>query len=98
MMRLSEYEIEAIKTSFKEHFKSGEVYLFGSRLDDTQKGGDIDIYIKTDQSNKVRKKVDFLVSLKEKIGNQKIDVVLSYDLTSSIEQIALNSGKMICKI
>ncbi len=96
-MRLNEYEIEAIKVSFKEHFKSGEVYLFGSRLDDMKKGGDIDLYIKTNQSNKVRKKVDFLVSLKEKIGDQKIDVVLNYDATSPIEQIALTNGKIICK-
>ncbi len=97
MMRLNEFEIEAIKTSFKEYFKKGEVYLFGSRLDDTQKGGDIDLYIKTDQPNKVRKKVAFLASLKEKIGDQKIDVVLNYDATSPIEQTALAHGKIICK-
>ena len=54
-MRLSEYELEAIKISFKKHFKSGEVYLFGSRLDDMKKGGDIDLYIKTNQSNKVKR-------------------------------------------
>jgi len=36
-MRLSNYEIKAIKSTFDEVFGSGNIYLFGSRIDDTQK-------------------------------------------------------------
>jgi predicted nucleotidyltransferase len=38
-------EVKAIKQTYDEVFKYGDIYLFGSRVDDTQKGGDIDLYI-----------------------------------------------------
>ena len=49
-MRLSEFEIKSIVESFNNHFKTGDIYLFGSRTDDSQKGGDIDLYIDTRDS------------------------------------------------
>ncbi|HBR18568.1 MAG TPA: nucleotidyltransferase [Deltaproteobacteria bacterium] len=42
-MRLDANEKEALKFALRG-FK-GEVYLFGSRVDDTKKGGDIDILL-----------------------------------------------------
>lgn len=92
-MRLSNYEINAIKQSFKEVFEEGKIYLFGSRVDDTQKGGDIDLYIQTNSKENIsEKKIKFLAILKEKIGNQKIDVVVSKDRTRAIEQEAITKG------
>ena len=92
-MRLTYKEIVAITSTFKEVFKSGEIYLFGSRVDDSKKGGDIDLYIQTDnKDNLMEKKIDFLVLLKEKIGEQKIDVVISKDTNRLIEQKALKEG------
>lgn len=92
-MRLTKFEIEAIKRSFKEVFKDGKIYLFGSRVDDAKKGGDIDLYIISDQKeNLFEKKIEFLVSLKEKIGDQKIDVIISRDRSRPIEQEALRYG------
>lgn len=46
-MRLTEYEIKTIVESFHRYFKGGDIYLFGSRVYDNQKGGDIDLYIDT---------------------------------------------------
>ena len=40
-MRLNENEIIQIKQSFESVFHTGKIYLFGSRIDDTKKGGDI---------------------------------------------------------
>jgi len=92
-MRLSYGEREAILKSFYEVFKEGKIYLFGSRVDDSAKGGDIDLYIVTElQENLMRLKIDFLVNLKRKIGNQKIDVVISQDRDRPIEQEALSKG------
>ena len=45
-MRLTEHEIKMIKKAFKESFHDGKIYLFGSRVDNTKRGGDIDLYIK----------------------------------------------------
>ncbi|MEA2018665.1 MAG: nucleotidyltransferase domain-containing protein, partial [Campylobacterota bacterium] len=62
-MRLTHKEIKAITSSFKEIFKSGKIYLFGSRVDDSKKGGDIDLYIQSDnKDNLTKKKIDFLVA------------------------------------
>lgn len=96
-MRLTKKEIEAINKTFKEIFKSGSIYLFGSRVDDTLKGGDIDLYIDTnDKDNLFLKKINFLVSLKRKIGEQKIDVVISKDKNRAIEKEALKNGIKLC--
>ncbi len=39
-MRLSEQELSSIKLSFKKHFTPNDhLWLFGSRVDDTRKGG-----------------------------------------------------------
>jgi len=92
-MRLSLKEIEAITSTFKAVFKEGEIYLFGSRVDDTKRGGDIDLYIVTEnQENLTLKKIDFLIDLKRAIGEQKIDVVISRDKNRLIEQEALKKG------
>jgi len=95
-MRLTQKQIKAITTTFKEIFKEGEIYLFGSRVDDSLKGGDIDLYIDTkDLDDIFDKKIDFLVSLKRKIGEQKIDVVISRDKNRPIEQEAIKKGLIL---
>ncbi len=61
-MRLSQKEIRAIIESFNKIFKSGKIYLFGSRVDNKKRGGDIDLFIQTDnRDNLMRKKIEFLV-------------------------------------
>ncbi len=42
-MRLDIHEKEALKYALKDF--DGDVYLFGSRVDDTKRGGDIDILL-----------------------------------------------------
>ena len=93
-MRLTEEEIKAIKKAFYETFGDGEIYLFGSRVDDNQRGGDIDLYVvptgKLD--NEREKKIEFLVKLMEYLGERKIDVVIAKDKNRLIEQEALKNG------
>ena len=85
-MRLSEFEIEAIDSIAKKYFGSEvHVFLFGSRVDDDKKGGDIDLFIKNDDAKlfSLESKLQFLVELKIKIGEQKIDVVFDNEITRS---------------
>ncbi len=92
-MRLSDNDLKSIKSVFKEVFKKGEIYLFGSRVDDNLKGGDIDLYIICeDKKDILEKKIDFLVKLKQKIGDQKIDVIISKNKNRLIEKEALENG------
>ncbi|MDD5406646.1 MAG: nucleotidyltransferase domain-containing protein [Sulfurovaceae bacterium] len=97
-MRLEPYEIKAIQDSFINNFHSGKIYLFGSRVDDSKKGGDIDLYIEPIETQKLaNKKIDFLVDLKSKIGDQKIDVVINRGKNELIDLIAKQQGVLLWK-
>ena len=91
-MRLNEKYVTAIKNAFYEVFQHGEIFLFGSRVDDTKKGGDIDLYLVVENSNLFRKKLKFLAKIKRVIGEQKIDVVFNLDENRIIEQEAKKWG------
>ncbi len=79
-MRLSAAQIEAIKQEAEHYFGSrAEVWLFGSRVDDKQRGGDVDLYVESgmrDADQLVRARFAFLAQLKRRIGDGKIDLVL----------------------
>ena len=92
-MRLTEFEVKSIVQVFNVHFRTGDIYLFGSRVDDRLKGGDIDLYIDTqDSADLFEKKLHFMRDLKVKIGEQKVDVVISSDKERSIEKEAFEKG------
>jgi len=92
-MRLNDKYIQIIKNSFQQVFGEGEIYLFGSRVDDSKKGGDIDLYlIVKDKSDLFRKKLQFLAKIKKALGEQKIDVVFNIDKDRLIEQEAKKWG------
>ena len=92
-MRLNDKYIMTIKNSFQEVFGEGEIYLFGSRVDDSKKGGDIDLYLVVkDKSDLFRKKLQFLAKIKKELGEQKIDVVFNIDENRLIEQEARKWG------
>ena len=91
-MRLTNYEVNSIKKIFLEVYQQGQIILFGSRVDDSQKGGDIDLFIKPISKQTLEQKIIFLAKLKAKIGDQKIDVVVSKDTTRLIEQEAIKTG------
>ena len=90
-MRLIDKEVKIIKQTFLDIFRDGKIYLFGSRVNDNIKGGDIDLFLDT-SSNILEYKIKFLSILKQKLGDQKIDVILSRDKTRLIEQEALKTG------
>jgi predicted nucleotidyltransferase len=81
-MRLTAKQIAIIKQSAMHFFgKDAAVLLFGSRVDDSKRGGDIDLYIETrkeDVSEIVRAEIAFLADVKMKLGDQKIDVLVNY--------------------
>lgn len=94
-MRLSEDQKLIIKQKALEYFgKETEVYIFGSRLDDSKRGGDIDIYIKTlELDGMLDVKIDYLQALEKQLGEQKIDVVIDDRKSNkSIYQIATKEG------
>ena len=78
-MRLSEFEIESIKSLASHHFGTDvQVFLFGSRTRNQQRGGDIDLFIRNPNVTHLntRTKINFITDLILQIGEQRIDVVL----------------------
>lgn len=80
-MRLTEEELGIIRKTFNKYFTNEDhLWLFGSRVDDRKRGGDIDFYIETMEENVSKantQKLDFIISLKQLLGDQKIDVILN---------------------
>ena len=46
-MRLSPQELQAVRLTLLGVDPAGRVWLFGSRADDSRRGGDIDVYFET---------------------------------------------------
>jgi len=76
-MRLSNRILNIIKQCIYNSFGDVKVYLFGSRADDTKKGGDIDLAIDTCISSEEfkNKKIKFLTSMIRLGFELKIDLV-----------------------
>ena len=90
-MRLSPYEIEAIKSSIFKFDDKAVVYLFGSRTDPKKRGGDIDLLIFS-ETLKESDKFKIESTLFEKIEEQKIDIVIAKDSSQPFVKIALRTG------
>lgn len=76
-MRLTPKEREVIRRLGLRHFGRAP-RLFGSRLDDARRGGDIDLLIATDlpPGQAARRRIDLLADLWLELGERKIDIVL----------------------
>ncbi|MCP4177769.1 MAG: nucleotidyltransferase domain-containing protein [bacterium] len=76
-MRLSKKQINAIKDSVYELDLNAGIYLYGSRVDNTKAGGDIDLLIISNQLSELKDKSKIRWKIYEKLGEQKIDILLS---------------------
>jgi len=93
-MRLTTTELNFIKKHFKTLFPNAKLYLFGSRVDDTKKGGDIDLYIETKSSEySYSKLLDFNSSLQADIGEQKIDIIVNKVDKNIVKPIYINAKR-----
>ncbi|ADC72297.1 DNA polymerase beta domain protein region [Thioalkalivibrio sp. K90mix] len=77
-MRLSEHQRQTIETIAHELFGDCTVYLFGSRVDDSARGGDIDLLVETPHRvpNRAAMAARFSGRLQMALGDQRIDVLV----------------------
>ena len=83
-MRLDPKIQKLIKKEVTDHLGSDVIIrLFGSRLDDTQKGGDIDLLIETQYTltNRFDLESKLAARLYTQLGGRKVDVLLMDYLT-----------------
>ena len=96
-MRLDNKTRRIIKSEVVGRFGVGtDVRLFGSRVDDTQRGGDIDLFVEPIQvlENRIREECRLSASLYIKLGGRKVDVLIRYaqEPLLPIHEQALRNG------
>jgi hypothetical protein len=69
--------------------------LFGSRLDDRARGGDIDLFIpgQWEARDAVARRLRFCAELTRQLGERKIDVLLEGVAASPIQERARREGQ-----
>jgi predicted nucleotidyltransferase len=90
-MRLALPEQIAIHNAVLHADEEAQVYLFGSRVDDTARGGDIDLLVLSKRIG-VMKKIEILAKLHLELGDRKIDLAVFPDASRPFAKIALQSG------
>lgn len=87
-MRLTDKEIDIIKSQTLKIFGESKIYLFGSRVDKNKKGGDIDLYIvPKNREESFRKKLLLKARLEEMLF-KPVDIVVAKDSNRPIEKEA----------
>lgn len=91
--------MEILRTAREFFGDNARVTLFGSRVDDSRRGGDIDLMIETNMvsTEALARRIQFLVRLKQRIGDRAIDLVLRTpgDTERPIHRVAEEQGVVI---
>lgn len=77
-MRLNDHERAVIREAVRRHFgEASRVLLFGSRADDSRRGGDIDLLVESPLSplEAEHAKIQTIAAIQLALGDQKIDLV-----------------------
>ena len=108
-MRLKQWEIDGIAGAIEALFQANdlslkgvELHLYGSRVDDKKKGGDIDLLLRVPDEllSKVKAlKFSIDMEMQERIGEQKIDLLIMdhYVPQEPFHRLALKQAKLMKK-
>ncbi|EHQ51478.1 DNA polymerase beta domain-containing protein [Ectothiorhodospira sp. PHS-1] len=91
-MRLTSEQADTIAENIRRHLgRNARIWLFGSRLDDSRKGGDLDLYVETDPHplySELRCKIEL-----EEILDIPVDLIVrEFEDNTPIGSIAKNEG------
>lgn len=92
-MRLAPQQKTAILAAVGRQDPEARIILFGSRIDDRAKGGDIDLLIVSDRIG-LHQEWEIRRDILDEIGWQKLDLIVrrSNQLDSSIASVAMETG------
>ena len=98
-MRLTKQQINSLLSAAHQAFgDNADIWLFGSRVDDSKRGGDIDLYIETDlETGTVAAKLTMRRLIWDLFGDQKIDILVrsrKHD-PSPLHEIARTTGQKL---
>ncbi len=76
-MRLSATLQQCILQATRQNFgEDAKVWLFGSRVDDTRRGGDVDLYVETTHRNNLMAELQCKIAIEESL-DLHVDLVVS---------------------
>ncbi|MFO8089702.1 MAG: nucleotidyltransferase domain-containing protein [Desulfatiglandaceae bacterium] len=90
-MRLTSHEKESIKKAVAEKDPGAVIYLFGSRVDDRARGGDIDILVLSNHLT-LADKLSIKARIFEILEEQKLDMIIARDTNDPFVKSAVESG------
>ena len=95
-MRLADFEFNALRTIIGELDPAGSIFLYGSRADDTRRGGDIDVYLQAsrDIDLKTRLRTQYRLQL---ACDTHVDLLVKnpQQPMQAIHQIAIEQGVLL---
>lgn len=99
-MRLSEFQRQAIRdVVHRWTHGQGEAWLFGSRLHDDRRGGDIDLCVRCPSAvdHPARLAAGIGADLEQRLGEQKIDILIDAPnlLRLAPHEQALRTGRPV---
>ena len=93
-MRLSDKTVSILVDLANKHFgETAELRLFGSRVDDSALGGDIDLHVVAPNST-YRDEIYFLVDVEAHL-NERVDIRVQLGEPLLIDKIALKNGILL---
>ncbi|RLA24527.1 MAG: nucleotidyltransferase domain-containing protein [Gammaproteobacteria bacterium] len=93
-MRLKKNQVNIVKRLVKSFDIHAKVYLYGSRVDDLLKGGDIDLLI-ISQCFSFKDKLKLKAELYSQLGEQKVDVLITKEETAPFVQLVLDTAILL---
>lgn len=90
-VRLSENQRRVILRAIRGRDPQAEIYLYGSRTNDEARGGDIDLLVVSERIDLLAK-LDILGEIHNRLGDRRIDLVVTADLTQPFMRMAHAEG------
>ncbi len=95
-MRLSATLQQCILQATRQNFgEDAKVWLFGSRVDDTRRGGDVDLYVETTHRNNLMAELQCKIAIEESLDLHVDLVVNDPGKDKPIYKIAKKQGVLL---
>lgn len=92
-MRISHEQVDVLKKGIISVLPDAMVYLFGSRVDDNKKGGDIDVMILSNKKISWKERSMIRWHYFGRFGEQKLDIIsFTFEEETPFKQIVLQEG------
>lgn len=90
-MRLDKSEMQVIHDVVTSRDQEAAIYLFSPRMDDYAPGGYIDLLVLSKKID-LMAKLDILAELHQRLGEQKIYLIVYPDQSSPFARMVIESG------